>query len=320
MIVHTECSIAPALWYKLSGNVKQFIQVATKEELIDALESLHEQKIEKYFVCGSGSNLIFAADYFDGVVIQVTRSDTKDILLSGNNITAYAGEMLGDVIDTSFDHNLTGLEWAGGLPGTIGAAVRGNVGAYGGEIKDNFLSAEVLEITDSGVERKTLYKDDMHFVYRGSVIKDNRKLIVLSATFQLESADEEELTVAKEIYKKNQDSRKKNHPLEYPNCGSVFKNLRDKEQIEKVLTVFPELREQVEMKWYGKVAVASVIEKLGLKGYRVGNAQISEKHALFIINLGGATPEDVLTIIKKVQDTFMEKFGFMLETEVEIVS
>jgi UDP-N-acetylmuramate dehydrogenase len=87
-----------------------------------------------------------------------------------------------------------------------------------------------------------------------------------------------------------------------------------------VLSVFPDLKENVEKKWYGKVAVASLIERLGLKGYRVGNAQISEKHALFIVNLGDAIPEDVLAIIKKVQETFMEKFGFTLETEVEIVS
>jgi UDP-N-acetylmuramate dehydrogenase len=320
MIVHTACNIAPALWYKLGGTVKQFIQVSTKDELINAVESLHETKTDKYFICGTGSNLIFAAEYFDGTVIQITRTDTKDIVVKGNEITAYAGEILGDVISESFEHTLTGLEWAGGLPGTVGAAVRGNVGAYGGEIKDHFISAEVLEHTETGVEIKDLQKEDMHFVYRGSVIKDNRKLIVLSATFSLETANAEKLAFAKEIYEKNKESRIKNHPLEYPNCGSVFKNLRDKDQIEKVLSVFPDLKENVEKKWYGKVAVASPIERLGLKGYRVGNAQISEKHALFIVNLGDAIPEDVLAIIKKVQETFMEKFGFTLETEVEIVS
>lgn len=320
MVVHTETNIAPALWYKLGGNVKQFIQVFSKDELIEAIDSLWEQHVEKYFICGAGSNLVFAAEYFDGVVIQITRSETKDITISGQEVTAYAGEMLGDVIETAFSHNLTGLQWAGGLPGTVGAAIRGNVGAYGGEIKDTFVSAEILEMTSTGVEKKVLYKDDMDFVYRGSLVKDNRKLIVLSATFRLETADEEELVIAKEIYKKNQESRIKNHPLEYPNCGSVFKNLRDKKQIEKVLEVYPDLKENVEKKWYGKVAVASLIERLGLKGYRIGNAQISEKHALFIVNLGGATSDDVLTIIKKVQDTFLEKFGFELETEVEIVS
>jgi UDP-N-acetylmuramate dehydrogenase len=172
MIVHTACNIAPALWYKLGGTVKQFIQVSTKDELINAVESLHETKTDKYFICGTGSNLIFAAEYFDGTVIQITRTDTKDIVVKGNEITAYAGEILGDVISESFEHTLTGLEWAGGLPGTVGAAVRGNVGAYGGEIKDHFISAEVLEHTETGVEIKDLQKEDMHFVYRGSVIKE----------------------------------------------------------------------------------------------------------------------------------------------------
>lgn len=319
MIVHTQCDIAPALWYKLGGTVKQFIQVTTKEELRDAVESLHEEKITNYFICGTGSNLIFAPKYFDGVVIQVSRNETKDITVRGNEVTAYAGELLADVIDEAFAYTLSGLEWAGGLPGTIGAAIRGNVGAYGGEIKDVFVSAEILELTDSGVEHKIIKKEDMEFVYRGSIIKDNRTMIVLSATFLLKQVSDEELTTAKAICEKNKQSRKDKHPLEYPNCGSVFKNLRDKEQIEKVLSVYPDLRESVEKKWYGKVAVASLIERLGLKGYRVGNAQISEKHALFIINLGDATPEDVLAIIKKVQDTFMDTFGFTLETEVEII-
>lgn len=320
MKIQANFNLAPSLWYQLGGTAKQFIQVKTKDELVSALEKLQVDKEQKYFLCGMGSNLIFAAEYFDGVVIQIGKSEQKDIMVSGDEITAYAGEVLDDVITTAFANSLTGFEWAGGLPGTIGAAVRGNVGAFGGEIKDNFVSAEVLEVTESGTEKKILTFEQMRFVYRGSVVKDNRNLIILSSTFSFKKAEQEELIKAKAIYTKNKQFRIDHHPLEYPNCGSVFKNLREKEQINKVLAIYPDLQEMIEKKWYGKVAVAPLIERLGLKGYRVGNAQISEKHALFIINLGGAKASDVLQIIGEIQAKFKNTFGFELETEVEIVS
>jgi len=150
-------------------------------------------------------------------------------------------------------------------------------------------------------------------------VKTQKQMVVIAARFGLQKATAAEIEAASDVYHHHIQQRKDNHPLEYPNCGSVFKNLRDKDQIEKVLAVYPDLREQVEKKWYGKVAVASVIERLGLKGYRVGNAQVSEKHALFIVNLGQAKAKDVLQIISDIQNKFQETFGFQLEVEVEIV-
>ena len=144
-------------------------------------------------------------------------------------------------------------------------------------------------------------------------------MVVISAKFGFKKATDEELNAAKEIYNKNIQTRKDRHPLEYPNCGSVFKNLRDKEQIEKALSIYPDLKKDVETKWYGKIAVASLIEQLGLKGYRIGDSQVSEKHALFIVNLGHAKAKDALQIINTIQEKFQEKFGFRLEIEVEIV-
>ncbi|HRN96795.1 MAG TPA: hypothetical protein PLD54_05090, partial [Candidatus Levybacteria bacterium] len=114
--------------------------------------------------------------------------------------------------------------------------------------------------------------------------------------------------------------RKERHPLEYPNCGSVFKNIRKKEDIEKVLAVYPDIKEKIEKDWYGKVSMGYLIQRLGLQGYRVGNAQISEKHALFIVNLGGATSQDVRSIINTVTEKCEETFGFTPEVEVEVVN
>lgn len=322
MTVRKDCIIGPFLWYKIGGTVKYFLECTTKEDISEAVDFITQNKITKVFVCGNGSNLIFTDDYFDGAVIFVTTSkntsDTIQITDQGE-VVAFAGEVFGNVVKQSLDKGFIGLEWAGGLPGTVGAAVRGNVGAYGGEIKDILVSAEVLDYSEEEPLVKTLTNDELQFVYRGSLVKTHKKMIVLSARLQLRKGSREEVSHAKEIYENNIASRKKKHPLEYPNCGSVFKNIRDQNQVAKVLSIYPDLKENVEKKWYGKVAVASLIERLGLKGYRVGDAQVSEKHALFIVNHGHASAKDVLQVIYTIQKKFQETFGFQLELEVEIV-
>lgn len=321
MIVKNNFELSEILWYKIGGTAKYFLECKSRKDIEDALAFIKEKNIEKIFVCGLGSNLIFTDEYFDGAVICIkSNSPQNDIkIIDENNVEAFAGVLLDDVIQFAFAHNLIGLEWAGGLPGTLGAGVRGNVGAYGGEIKDSLVSADVLDYSGEIPVIKTLTNADLEFAYRESLVKKNKKMIVISAKFELRKVTTGELAAAKEVYNKNIQTRKERHPLEYPNCGSVFKNLREQEQIEKVLAVFPDLRESVEKKWYGKIAVASLIEKLGLKGFRIGDAQVSEKHALFIVNLGNARAKDVLEIIDTVQKKFQTTFGFTLEIEVEIV-
>lgn len=321
MMVKNNFHIAQNLWYKIGGEVKYFLECTSRKDIEDALNFIKEKNIEKVFVCGTGSNLIFTDDYFNGCVIQISADpNNKDIIINEEGLLeAYAGESLDSLIQFAFERNLIGLEWAGGLPGTVGAAVRGNVGAYGGEIKDTLFAATVLDYSSGVPQIRRMTRDALAFVYRGSLIKDNKKMIVISAEFNLKEDQESEIIVAREVYKKNIQLRQEKHPLEFPNCGSVFKNLRDPEQIARVLAVYPELKDDVAQKWHGKMAVASVIEKLGLKGFRIGDAQVSEKHALFIVNLGHAKAKDVLAIIDTVQKKFQEKFGFQLETEVEIV-
>jgi UDP-N-acetylmuramate dehydrogenase len=320
MQIHEDYPLADVLWYKIGGKAKYFLVCNNREDIVEALEFVEEKKPNRLFICGQGTNLIFTDEYFDGAVIQIVSSPGESTLRAqGNRVTAFSGVILGDLVDFAFDNHLTGLEWAGGLPGTVGAGVRGNVGAYGGEVKDSLISAEVIDYSGEKPELKTLTNADLQFVYRGSVVKTQKKMIVVSATFSLHQASEEELSAAMLVCEKNKQNRKDKHPLEYPNCGSVFKNLRKPEEIEKVVSVFPDLKDNVVKKWYGKVAVASLIEKFGLKGYRVGNAQISDKHALFIINLGGAKAKDVLQIIQHVKETFQKNFNFQPEVEVEIV-
>lgn len=320
MTIHKEFQLSDVLWYKIGGKAKYLLQCSNRGDVEEAVAFIAEKKPNKIFFCGQGTNLVFSDDYFDGVVVQIVSSPSESTLrVQGDQVTAFAGIILGDVIDFAFDNHLTGLEWAGGLPGTVGAAVRGNVGAYGGEIENSLISAEVIDYSGQTPVLKTLTNTDLQFVYRGSLVKTHRKMVVVTATFGLKKSTEEEVTAAKLICEKNKQNRRDKHPLEYPNCGSVFKNLRKPEEIAKVLSVFPELKENIEQKWYGKVAVASLIEKLGLKGHRVGNAQISDKHALFIINLGGAKAADVKQIIQDVKEKFQESFDFEPEVEVEIV-
>ncbi len=320
MLIQQDFSLSERLWYKIGGRAKYFLTVENRDDITEALAFVKKRKPNRLFICGLGSNLIFSDEYFDGVVIQIVSTKNHSVhAIEGGKITVFAGTVLDDVITFSFSHNLTGLEWAGGLPGTVGAGVRGNVGAYGGEIKDSLVTAEVLDYSGGNLVVKTLTNEQLQFVYRGSLIKSHKKMVVISATFGLKKSSEEKIEEAQKVYMHNKQLRKDKHPLEYPNCGSVFKNLRKKDEIEKVLSIYPEFRENVEKKWFGKIAVASLIERLGLKGYRIGDAQVSTKHALFIVNLGHAKAKDVLQIIQDIQEKFENVFGFQLEVEVEIV-
>ncbi|HUQ85299.1 MAG TPA: UDP-N-acetylmuramate dehydrogenase [Candidatus Limnocylindrales bacterium] len=336
MNIKREFSLKNTLWYKIGGIAKYFITCYSRDDMLEALEFVKENKINKVFIVGLGTNLLFSDEYFDGAVIQISANrhpeqsegsqldssakPQNDIKVGDDgSVEVFAGATMEDLCKFCFEQNLIGLEWAGGLPGTVGGAVRGNAGAYGGEIKDTLVSAEVLDYSTDELIVKTLTNDQLHFSYRNSLIKENKKMVVISAKFQLNKTDSEGLEKARRIYEGNNQNRKDKHPLEYPNTGSVFINPREKEQVEKIISVYPDLKENVEKKWYGKVAVAALIDRWGLKGYMVGDAQISEKHALFIVNLGHAKSADVLRVIDVVKEKFYDTFGFELHVEVEIV-
>jgi UDP-N-acetylmuramate dehydrogenase len=270
------------------------------------------------FVIGIGANLIFTDSHFDGAVIHMKQAGIPGVSLHPRNkIEAFAGTILDTAITFAFDHNLIGLEWAGGLPGTIGAAVRGNVGAFGSEIKDSFLSAELLHIPDKKLVMFS--KEEMDFSYRDSYVKQHKEYVVVSVHLQLKHANKSTLEKAKDTYFANINYRLENHPHVYPNTGSVFKNISEKEQVEKVLSVFPDVRELSEKKWHGKVSVGYLNKRLGFSGYQIGKAKVSEQHANFIDNIGGAKATDVTTIIQDIQKKHMDTFGFSPEAEVEIV-
>lgn len=318
MKVYSDFNIRDQLWYKIGGKARYLMDVESRDDVKHAFEFLKREKIKNYFFLGLGSNLIFTDDYFDGAVIRFAPTPSPIRLIKPHIIEADAGVVLDDVIIFAFDHNLVGLEWAGGLPGQVGAAIRGDVGAFGGEIKDSVKEAQVFEIVNGKPRFKALRRFELQFSYRNSIVK-KKKLGVLNAQFRLTPADSTTVNRARQTYLNNIEYRKIRHPLEFPNCGSVFKNIGTEEHVKKILDVFPDLEEKIKRDWHGKVAMGYLIKRLDLSGYRVGDAMVSPKHCNFIVNLGNARAADVLSIIKVIQDKFEETFDFLPEIEVEIV-
>jgi UDP-N-acetylmuramate dehydrogenase len=163
-----------------------------------------------------------------------------------------------------------------------------------------------------------LKRYELKFSYRNSIVKKKR-LGVISATFRLKKASGEELRRARQTYLNNIEYRKIRHPLEFPNCGSVFKNISDPDHVKKILEVYPDLEDKIKRDWHGKVAMGYLIKRLDLAEYQVGDALVSPKHCNFIVNLGNARAADVLSIIEVIKEKFLETFGFSPEVEVEIV-
>ncbi len=318
MKIHENFDLSEIVYYKIGGKARFLIDIESKEDLIKAFELLKKEKVRDYFILGHGSNLILPDTYYGGAILRFLPGKNSIKLLKNNVIEAFAGDVLDKLIQFGFENNLTGLEWAGGLPGTVGAAVRGDVGAFGGEIKDVVKEVEVAEVVNGKLKFTILKRFELKFGYRSSLVK-KKKLMVVNVWFRLKNAEQSAVQKARQNYISNIEYRKRRHPLEFPNCGSVFKNISDPEQIKAILEVYPELEEKVKRDWRGKVSMGYLIKWLEMDGFQIGSAQISPKHCNFIINLGGAKSEEVKSIIRRVQNKFHETFGFRPEVEVEII-
>jgi UDP-N-acetylmuramate dehydrogenase len=321
MHIYSNFPLKKILFYKIGGTAKVVLTIENKEDLLQALEYVSKNKPERVLPIGLGSNVLMSDEFFDGAVLCFSRGESSGIKLIGDNLVeAFASESLDDLIKFSFEKNLVGLEWAGGLPSSIGGAVRGNVGAFGGEIKDIVKIVEIVKLLDNGYTEEKLTKNQLEFDYRDSLIKRSKDILIVSVTFQLQKASKENLKKAKNVYKSYIEYRNKNHPLEFPSCGSVFKNITKKEEVEKIISVWEDAKELAENKWYNKVSMGFVINRLGFSGFRIGGAKVSKKHANYISNINNARFNDVYSIIEKIKDKFSKTFGFSPELEVEIVS
>lgn len=269
--------------FRIGGTADYFVMPSSVYELQSVIQLLKKLDI-KYYVIGNGSNLLVGDKGVRGVIIQL--SDTFDEVEYVDDMTVkvMSGMKLSRLGNQLADKGLAGFEFATGIPGTIGGAVRMNAGAYGKEIKDIIVSAEVLDKDGNII---TLDKEKLELGYRTSCIM-KYGYIVLSATFKFEKGSTDEI---KENIKELSVKRRTKQPLEYPSAGSTFKR--------------PE----------GYFA-AKLIEDAGLKGLSVGDAQVSEKHAGFVVNKGKATAQDVCELTDKVREEVKNKYGVELELEV----
>ena len=268
--------------FRIGGPAAGFVMPNTVQELDDVIRLCRREGIQ-YFVMGNGTNLLVSDKGYNGIVIQLCKR-MNAFFLEDTMIYAQAGVLLSALAAKAARESLTGLEFASGIPGTIGGACVMNAGAYGGEMKDVIISVEVY-IPGKGV--MTIPAEEMKFGYRDSVIKHS-DYIVTGATLKLEKGEKSVIDARMEELK---EARTSKQPLEYPSAGSTFK--------------------RPEGYFAGKL-----IQDAGLKGLSVGGAQVSEKHSGFIINKGGATAADVVGLIEKVSDTVYEKYSVRLEPEV----
>ena len=270
--------------FEVGGPADILLIPSKVEQIIESIKICKENNIP-YFVMGNGSNLLVKDGGIRGVVIKLTGLTNLEV--NKEEIKADCGVMLKELSDKALENSLTGLEFACGIPGSVGGAVFMNAGAYNGEIKNVIKEAEV--ITSSG-EIITLSKDELELGYRTSkVMKDNS--IVINATFKLEKGNKEEI---KETIDDLTKKREEKQPLEYPSAGSTFK--------------------RPEGYFAGKL-----IQDSGLKGYSIGGAAVSSKHSGFVINKGNATAKDILDLIAYIQEEVKKQFGVELHTEVRII-
>lgn len=271
--------------FRIGGPAACFVRPQDAGQVERILHICRENEVP-WFILGNGSNLLVSDQGFDGVIIQIYRNMSR-IQVSGHHMTVQAGALLSAVAKQALREGLSGLEFASGIPGTVGGAVVMNAGAYGGEMKDVVESVTVLD--EEGAVRK-LAREELQMGYRTSLVK-KKGYTVLEAVLKLNDGDPAAISARMEELKEQRVSKQ---PLEYPSAGSTFK--------------------RPEGYFAGKLIMDS-----GLRGFRVGGAQISEKHCGFVINTGDATAEDVVRLIRQVQDIVYEKFHVKLEPEVRFL-
>ena len=271
--------------YGIGGKVMAYITPYDVEDLIKIINIINEENIKFYFV-GSGSNLLVNDKKINAIIITPVKA-LKSLTIKENRINAESGVMLGRLVKEAIKHNLTGLESLVGVPGTLGGALMMNAGAWGSEISNYLVSVDVI---NSSGKIKTLYPEDIEFKYRHSSFKSNE--FILSAKFELSKATKVEIKKKKLIASKG---RITSQPLKYRSAGSVFKNP------------------------HNKLAAGFLIDEAGLKGTRLGGAEISTHHANFFINHGNAKAIDIASLIRLSRKTIYEKFGIILELEIKTI-
>ncbi len=273
--------------FKIGGNADIFVKVNDIEQIKYVLQIVKENEIP-LFILGNGSNILVKDEGIRGIVLKIELNEIQ-ILEESNKVKVIvsSGVKLSQLAQKLYKNSIKGFEFASGIPGTIGGAIRMNAGAYGNEMKDIVLETTYIDFNG---KIHTISNEEHNFEYRNSRFS-NEKVIILSTTLMLEKGNINEIKEKMDNYN---EQRKEKQPLEYSNAGSTFK--RGEDYITSIL-----------------------IDKCGLKGKKIGKAEVSEKHAGFIVNTGDASFEDVMNLINLVKKEVYEKFNKKLELEIEIV-
>ncbi len=271
--------------FKIGGNCPLLIKPKNQRELIRVLKLLKTRGF-KYYIIGNGTNLLVKDSGVNAVIIKLG-SKFKQITKEDNVVEALSGVSLTQLNLFLIDNKLSGFEFSSGIPGSVGGAVVMNAGAYGGQISDCLVSAKVF----NGKRVITLTNKQIKYGYRKSIFGRRSNFVVISAKFQFKKAFKKDI---KQKFEEITEKRRNNHPLNFPSAGSVFKR-------------------------HKKLITSKTIDELKLKGYSVGGAKISEKHAGFIVNTGGASFEDVMSVITHVKKEIRKRKKVKLKLEVKIL-
>jgi len=297
--------------YKIGGPARYFFEAKNIEEVIKAIEQAHRIKTS-VFTLGAGTNILFSDEGFNGLIIKIQNSKIK--IQNGNSkfkiIKVEAGAPLSKLVETTTDTGLSGLEWAAGLPGTVGGAIRGNAGSFGGEIQT--IVKEVVSLDISRPATKIIKRNnrDCCFGYRSSVFKLDNKEIILEASLIFKKGDRKAIQKAAE---ESINYRRERQPLEHPSIGSIFKNV-DLKKVPK--SRHREFDLVVKNDPFPVIPAAYLISEAGLKGISHGGAMISPKHPNFIVNVLAATAKDVKNLIQLAKKEVKKKFNIELEEEI----
>lgn len=280
--------LAPLTAYRIGGPADYYFKAKNAKDLIMAATAAKKNGLP-LLILGGGSNVLIGDEGFRGLVVRIILQEAE--MKDGGRIIAGSGLRLSALADLFLENSFTGMEWAAGIPGTVGGAVRGNAGAFLSSMADVTESVDVLDVNDSEAGIKTFSNKDCRFAYRESIFKKNKNLVIVSCEVFGKKGESNTIRAVSEEYL---SKKKKSQPLSFPSAGSVFKNPKD-------------------------MFAAKLIEECGLKGKKIGGAMISPIHANFIVNTGSATADDVKQLIALAKIGVFKKFNLELEEEIEII-
>lgn len=271
--------------FKIGGSADIFVKIRNIEQIQKIIE-LAKQENEEITIIGNGSNILVKDNGIRGIVAKMCTDSYE--FIDEETIKVDAGMLNAKISKIALDNELSGFEFAAGIPGTIGGAIKMNAGAYGSEMKNIVLNTIYLDLEDNKI--KKINNEEHEFTYRKSIFS-TKKAVILNTTLKLTKSNKEEIQAK---INENNEGRREKQPTDKPSAGSTFKRGAD-------------------------FITAALIDQCGLKGFTVGGAQVSEKHAGFVVNIGGATAQDVIKLTEAVKQKVYEKFNKQIELEIEII-